>query len=269
MNHFSRMFQKSTENTTCELYGEVCRLTKLYCKNLLTAEAILAADENLTLLNIDRDSQVSKENLGIGTDTWACLAVYEQEEDPKPFFLAVHKFYLATIKKMLKKFPFGDSILKDLGVLQPDKVSSYSVSTVVGLAKRFPQIGLLASDSLDQIQEEFKDFLLSPNDLPEPDIYNVTKTIEKPCPGTFWWKVNRIKTLSGELRFGTLCKLIFGILAIPCSNADTERGFSTPRKIHTDISLIQDNCGSCNPVLVMSLREWNFSIELLCLTMYF
>ena len=46
-------------------------------------------------------------------DTWACLALYEQEEDPKPFFLAVCKFYLATIKKMLKKIPFGDSILKD------------------------------------------------------------------------------------------------------------------------------------------------------------
>ena len=59
--------------------------------------------------------QVSDENLGIGTDTWARLAVYEQEEDPKPFYLVVRKFYLPTIKKMLKKFPFGDSMLKDMG----------------------------------------------------------------------------------------------------------------------------------------------------------
>ena len=78
---------------------------------------------------------------------------------------------------MLKKIPFGDSILKDLGVLQPNKVSSCTVSTVVGLAKHFPQIGLSASDSLDQIQEELNDFLLSPNDLPELDTYNVTKPI--------------------------------------------------------------------------------------------
>ena len=113
------MFQKSTENTTCELYGEVCQLTKLYCKNLLTTEAILAADDNLTLLNFDRDSQVSDENIGIGTDTWACLAVNEQEEDPKPFLLAVCKFYLATIKIILKKFPFGDSILKDFEYFNP------------------------------------------------------------------------------------------------------------------------------------------------------
>ena len=104
----------------------------------------------------------------------------------------------------------------------------------MGLAKHFPQIGLSASDSLDQIQEDFNNFLLSPNDLPEPDIYNITKPIEKPCPGPFWWKINKIKFLSGELRFGTLCKLIFGLLAIPCSNADAERGFSILRKIHTD-----------------------------------
>ena len=136
---------------------------------------------------------------------------------------------------MLKKFPFGDSILKDLGVLQPDKAPSYSASTILSLAKRFPQIGLSDSEKLDQIVEEFNDFLLSPNDLPKPDIYHVTKTIEKPCPGPFWWKVSRIKTLSGESRFGTLCKLMFGLLAIPCSNADAERGFSILRKIHDPV----------------------------------
>ena len=40
------------------------------------------------------------------------------------------------------------------------------------------------------------------------------------------------------------------------------------KKFSVQHHLIQDNCGSCNPVLVMFLREWNFSIELLCLTMY-
>ena len=31
-----------------------------------------------------------------------------------------------------------------------------------------------------------------------------------------------------------LCKLMFGLLTIPGSNADSERGFSMLRKIHTD-----------------------------------
>ena len=61
---------------------------------------------------------------------------------------------------MLKKFPFGDSLLKDLGILQPDRVHSYAVDTVVKLAKCFPQLGLDNSQSIDCLREEFMDFLL-------------------------------------------------------------------------------------------------------------
>ena len=128
----------------------------------------------------------------------------------------------------------------------------------MGLTKHFPQIGLSASASLDQIQEEFNDFLLSPNDLPEPDTYNVTKTIEKPCPGPFWWKVNKITTLSGELRFGTLCKLMFSLPAIPCSNADAERGFSILRKIHTD------QRSSLSHATIVSLTSIKFNNDNCC-----
>ena len=59
---------------------------------------------------------LSDENLGIGGSTWGVIAEIESEHDKKPFFLAVRKFYLATIK-MLKKFPFGDILMKDLGIL--------------------------------------------------------------------------------------------------------------------------------------------------------
>ena len=47
-------------------------------------------------------------------------------------------------------------------------------------------------------------------------------------------KVSKKKTLEGEPRFGTLCRLMTGLLTIPCSNADVERGFSILLKIHTD-----------------------------------
>ena len=40
--------------------------------------------------------------------------------------------------------------------------------------------------------------------------------------------------LSGELRFSKLFMLMSGLLSIPCSNADAERGFSVLRKVHTD-----------------------------------
>ena len=57
---------------------------------------------------------------------------------------------------------------------------------------------------------------------------------ERPRFGSFWSAVEPIKTLDGNRRFNALCKLMFGLWSRPCSNADSERGFSILRKIHTD-----------------------------------
>ena len=46
--------------------------------------------------------------------------------------------------------------------------------------------------------------------------------------------VGKIKTLSGEPRSSKLHQLMAGLLTIPCSNADAERGFLVLRKVHTD-----------------------------------
>ncbi len=40
MDRFSRLFQKSNENTTCELYVQMGRLVRLYAGNLLKKEVI-------------------------------------------------------------------------------------------------------------------------------------------------------------------------------------------------------------------------------------
>lgn len=60
-----------------------------------------------------------------------------RKQDIKPFFTAVRKFYVETIRKM-QKFPFGDSLMKDLAILQPDKTNEYPVAKVIYLANRFP-----------------------------------------------------------------------------------------------------------------------------------
>ena len=241
------------------------RLVRLYAANLLTNEAILKANDDLTKLDFDENNQLSDENLGIGDSTWVALA---QEHDTKPLFTSIRKFYLSSIKKMFKKFPFGDTLLNDLGILQPQKTSSYQVSTVLRLAKKFPQIGLSTPECLNHLKEEFSDFLLSPSEMeplittysawePSFDPYRAAETIEKPRAGTIWWKVCQMKSLDGEPRFPCLFKLMAGLLSIPSSNADSERGFSMLRKIHTDqrsrldhstvVSLmsLKFNCDSC------------------------
>lgn len=123
--------------------------------------------------------------------------------------------------------------MKDLGLLQPENTSEYSVSTVISLARRFPQLGLAEDESLDKLREEFTDFQLSP-DLPSLSTYKAADSTQKPCAGVYWSHVGRMTTLDGQPRFGSLCKLMFALLCIPCSNADSERGFSMFRKIHTD-----------------------------------
>ena len=113
MDRFNRLFQKS-ENTTCQLY-KMSRLVRFYASNLLKPEVIRAAGEDLSKINLHSSCQLSDENLGIRDDIWASIAVLEVEQDQSHFLLA-------TIQKMLKKFPFGDSLLKDLVIINPENI---------------------------------------------------------------------------------------------------------------------------------------------------
>ena len=74
MDQFNRLFQKSTQNTTCQLYDEMNRVVRLYASNFLKADTILEAGANLKSLKLDASNQLTDENLGIGTDTWTNVA---------------------------------------------------------------------------------------------------------------------------------------------------------------------------------------------------
>ena len=100
MDKFNRVFQKSSENTTCMLFSETCRLLRLYASNLLKSHVIIAAGDNLKDLSLDRRGQLT---LCIGAATWSCLTELESSHDIKPFFTAVRKFYCET-KKCRRNF---------------------------------------------------------------------------------------------------------------------------------------------------------------------
>ena len=106
---------------------------------------------------------------------------------PNYFFLCVKAFYSAT----LQKFPIGDTILQDLGISQPTKTKSYSVSTIKRLAKRFPQIELDSPDSLHFLAQEFTDFLLSPEVLHALGITKIVMEWRNHVRGFFGGKLVR------------------------------------------------------------------------------
>ena len=79
---------------------------------MLSKDSIVAVGDNLQCLNLESINQRQDENLGVGESTWTCLHNLEQEYDMKPFFAAVGSFNVSSIKKMLAKFPFEDTLLK-------------------------------------------------------------------------------------------------------------------------------------------------------------
>ena len=116
-----------------------------------------------------------------------------------------------------------------MGIINPDQVCSYDFTTVERLAKRFPQLNLNDSQSIDSLRIELMDFKLSPAELLTPDTYKSATGDDKPRPGRYWKEVSRMRTFDGGMRFSLLVKLITGLMSFPSSNADSERGFSILR----------------------------------------
>ena len=79
-----------------------------------------------------------------------------------------------------------------------------------------------------------EDFKLSPGDLPSIVKYKAADGVMRFKAGLFWSEVKKITTFDGQPRFHLLHQLMAGLLSIPVSNADSERGFSMLRKIRTD-----------------------------------
>ena len=98
IDRFNHLFQKSTENTTCQLYSEMNRLVRLYASNLLKPGTVVAVGDNLNHLSFANTDQLEDESLGLGNDTWVYLSGMEEEFHPKPFYKAVCNLYVATLK---------------------------------------------------------------------------------------------------------------------------------------------------------------------------
>ena len=77
--------------------------------------------------------------------------------------------------------------------------------------------------------------------------------------GLFWLEVGKMTTFEGQPRFNLLHKLMSGMMSIPVSNADSERGFSILRKIHTDQ---RSNLDQSTIVALMTIK---FNIDNCCL----
>ena len=95
------------------------------------------------------------------------------------------------------------------------------------------------------LEEEILDYRLSPQ-LEFPEIEKegrLGQDDHELC--SYWQAISEMKTLRGTVRFPNLCKLCKCLLALPVSNAETERVFSMVQKIITDYRTQVDQSTLC------------------------
>jgi len=114
----------------------------------------------------------------VGIHTWVVVSAVEQEQNIKPFFDAVKQIFIKSIEKMMKKFLFGDSLLRDLEILKPKKLASSTIDVVIGLANKFSQLKLSDDySSFDKLSEECLDCILSSTDISNAEELQLEKYV--------------------------------------------------------------------------------------------
>jgi len=76
--------------------------------------------DNLSELNFHSEAQLLPEHLEMGDSTWACVAELEAEHDMKHFYGCYKS------EEMLKCFSFRDTLLEELEIIHPERISTFS-----------------------------------------------------------------------------------------------------------------------------------------------
>ena len=165
VNAFSTAFQATTYTTIHHLHPEMRRLTKRILCHFVDAAVIDKTDVT--------NHQLDDERIEVGEK--ARLLAHDLREngkrrEVKSFIHSVRTFCTTFVKTLVKKFPFGSTILCDLRILNPSERRTYKdfPAAVVRLAKCFPQLGLSQTEKLEELKTEAIDFYMADSaDLPE------------------------------------------------------------------------------------------------------
>lgn len=243
---FNTAFQSSLAMLP-SLKIEVLRLLRVLLGKFIVSGAIPTTHDGMNEINLDDPTiQLSNNELGIGHGAWSYLS---QEDDYfdrgalSIFFNGVRGYYKAVTLTLLKKFSFNDNLFDDVSYLLPENRCNLNCASVISLAKRFSTA--VPPGMYDALEEEVLDYKLSPtSDFPHINKEGQERDKEhKLC--FYWQSVGEIVTLNGTTRFPYLSKLSKCLLALPVSNAETERVFSIVRKIVTDYRSQLDQSTLC------------------------
>lgn len=193
LNTFNTIFQTDATQIAV-LIPEMNRLLRLFMAKFVTMRAIKSAADLTKVSFADRSQQLDNDILAVGMKMRTMLA--DSADDlgditVRRIFNSVRQFYVTIVAKMVRIFPFHDTLLKDLAVLNPDpKINdNWSPAMVVNLATQFD---IVAADQLDHLVAEFQDYLLSQDDdLPS---FSSDSRVD-----IFWAEMGQKKTFVGAV----------------------------------------------------------------------
>jgi hypothetical protein len=246
LNKFNGVFQ-TTLPMLPSLKSEVKRILRIFLGRVIKADVIKAVGDDFEEIDLDDTTlELPDEELGIGHKTWGFLSDEEDELDDTVkglFFSGVRDFYKAVTSTIIKKFTFDDNVVDDVAFLLPNYQDKVTTASIVRLAQRFS--AAVPPEVHDALEEETLDYMLFPSSgLPCVTCEEGNKIkSEEVC--AYWQQIGRMTTPDGIARFPNLSRLAKTILALPVSNAETERVFSIVRKIVTDYRTQMDQSTLC------------------------
>ena len=157
LNSFNAAFQTSASKIGT-LHKDVCNLLRGFLSDFIQPELLAAApDDQIHTFDYENVSnQVSNDEIGIGTATRLHLIENADElegtQREKNFFLAVWGFYMECVCKIIRKFPFTDRVISDLGILNPQNRYRVSSASITRLLNRFCK--QCSTDEMDTILKQ-------------------------------------------------------------------------------------------------------------------
>ncbi|XP_052072587.1 uncharacterized protein LOC127710681 [Mytilus californianus] len=226
LNDFNVMFQAG-ESMIGYLHTEMVRLFRKMMGKFVTTSTITAQSDITKVDFRCTDNQHDNTRIAVGMKVREFLS---DNDDLPPhtvnnFFSTVREFYCTMTETMIKKFPFQDKVLRGISFLNPLSKNKLSPYEVISLSDRFLNYN---QQETSQLEDEAAEYFLTPLcDLPafDPDT---------PSLNQFWTSIGNLKLPSVKQQFQHLFALSKVVLALPHSNADTERTFSMLKKIQSE-----------------------------------
>lgn len=216
---FEKIFQ-ATEPIIHLLYPAMCDLFADVLHSFVRSSQIESLERMEDMKDITMDQQLSNEHIIIGDVARKALRNdYLKASDRARFFSNVRAFYLTLLRAMRHYLPLKQRLLRALQMLDPKKATHVSEADVIYLSKK---IGFTGDH--DALRLEWRHFIKEDHELPEGN------SVEN-----FW------NVLCNEEKFPSLVSVARRGLLVPHGNADTERLFSSLKRIlRKERNLLQD-----------------------------